>query len=69
MVCRLQKICIEEGLDFEKDALYFIAAKSNGSLRDAETMLDQLSLLGKRITVSLAYELVSIIIDFYAYWL
>lgn len=59
MVCRLQKICIEEGLEFEKDALCFIAAKSNGSLRDAETMLDQLSLLGKRITVSLAYELVS----------
>ncbi|EHA8590535.1 protein STICHEL-like 2 [Cocos nucifera] len=63
MVCRLQKICIEERLDFEKDALYFIAAKSNGSLRDAETMLDQLSLLGKRITVSLAYELVGVVSD------
>jgi len=56
---RLQKICIEEGLEFDKDALDFIAAKCNGSLRDAETILDQLGLLGKRITLSLAYELVS----------
>lgn len=59
IVSRLQDICVEEDLDFEEEALHFIAAKSNGSLRDAETMLDQLSLLGKRITISLAYELVS----------
>lgn len=56
---RLVKICLEEGLDFDQVALDFIAAKSNGSMRDAEMMLDQLSLLGKRITMSLAYELVS----------
>ncbi|KAE8705200.1 hypothetical protein F3Y22_tig00110429pilonHSYRG00147 [Hibiscus syriacus] len=37
--------------------LNFIAAKSSGSLRDAEMTLDHLSLLGKRITVSLTYEL------------
>lgn len=59
IVSRLQDICVEEDLDYEEEALDFIAAKSNGSLRDAETMLDQLSLLGKRITISLAYELVS----------
>lgn len=63
MVFKLQKICIEEGLEFEKDALYFVAAKSNGSLRDAETMLEQLGLLGKRITVSLAYELIGVVSD------
>ena len=56
---RLENICIEEGLDFDQAALDFIASKSNGSLRDAEMMLDQLSLLGKRITMTLAYELVS----------
>lgn len=56
---RLAKICLEEGLDFDQVALDFIAAKSNGSMRDAEMMLDQLSLLGKKITMSLAYELVS----------
>ncbi|KAF2293238.1 hypothetical protein GH714_040594 [Hevea brasiliensis] len=44
-------------------ALDFIAARSNGSLRDAEMMLDQLSLLGKRITMSLAYELIGVVSD------
>lgn len=61
---RLEKICMEEGLDFEQAALDFIAAKSCGSLRDAETMLDQLSLLGKKITISLAHELVSVMLIF-----
>ncbi|KAE8736293.1 AAA-type ATPase family protein isoform 10 [Hibiscus syriacus] len=55
---KLEKICIEERLDYDQAALGFIAAKSNGSLRDAEMMLDQLSLLGKKITMSLTYELV-----------
>ncbi|KAF8005875.1 hypothetical protein BT93_K0222 [Corymbia citriodora subsp. variegata] len=55
---RLGEICIEEGLDFDQVAIEFIAAKSNGSLQEAEMMLDQLSLLGKRITMSLAYDLV-----------
>jgi len=57
---RLKRICVEEGLESEQDALDFIAAKSCGSLRDAEMMLDQLSLLGKKITISLVYELVSL---------
>ena len=59
IVYRLERICIEEGLEFDHDGLYFIAAKSNGSLRDSEIMLDQLSLLGKKITISLVHELVS----------
>ncbi|KAL5544024.1 hypothetical protein UlMin_007808 [Ulmus minor] len=60
---RLVKICREEGLDFDQAALEFIAAKSSGSLRDAEMMLDQLSLLSKKITMSLAYELIGIVSD------
>ncbi|XWS47850.1 hypothetical protein CRYUN_Cryun13aG0020600 [Craigia yunnanensis] len=60
---RLEKICVEEGLDYDQVALDFIAAKSNGSLRDAEMMLDQLSLLGKKITMSLAYELIGTVSD------
>ena len=58
---KLRRICVEECVEFDQVALGFIAAKSNGSLRDAEMMLDQLSLLGKRITMSMAYELVSVI--------
>ncbi|CAL9766341.1 unnamed protein product [Musa acuminata subsp. burmannicoides] len=63
IINRLQKISIEEELEFDMDALDFIATKSNGSLRDAETMLDQLALLGKRITVSLANELIGVVSD------
>ncbi|CAO2035510.1 unnamed protein product [Urochloa humidicola] len=63
IVYRLERICIEEGLEFDHDGLYFIAAKSNGSLRDSEIMLDQLSLLGKKITISLVHELVGSVSD------
>ncbi|ESW09969.1 hypothetical protein PHAVU_009G170400 [Phaseolus vulgaris] len=63
IVCRLQNICAEESLDFEQEALDFIAAKSCGSVRDAEMMLDQMSLLGKKINISLAYELTGIVSD------
>ncbi|KAE8681407.1 Protein STICHEL-like 2 [Hibiscus syriacus] len=52
-----------QGLDYDQVALDFIAAKSSGSLRDAEMMLDQLSLLGKKITVSLTYELIGTVSD------
>lgn len=59
IVGRLRKISADENLDVESDALDLIALNADGSLRDAETMLDQLSLLGKRITTSLVNELVS----------
>ncbi|KAG7541593.1 P-loop containing nucleoside triphosphate hydrolase [Arabidopsis thaliana x Arabidopsis arenosa] len=60
---KLAKICVEEGIDFDQGAVDFIASKSDGSLRDAEIMLDQLSLLGKRITTSLAYKLIGVVSD------
>jgi DNA polymerase III gamma/tau subunit len=59
IVARLRKISNEENLDVELNALDLIALNADGSLRDAETMLDQLSLLGKKITTSLVNELVS----------
>ncbi|WVZ88957.1 hypothetical protein U9M48_035424 [Paspalum notatum var. saurae] len=60
-VCRLRKICTKENLDVELAALDLIALNSDGSLRDAETMLDQLSLLGKKITPSLVNDLVGVV--------
>ncbi|KAK4350611.1 hypothetical protein RND71_029924 [Anisodus tanguticus] len=60
---RLHEICEDEGIDFNQDALDFIACKSNGSLRDGEIMLEQLSLLGKRITMPLVYELIGAVSD------
>ena len=59
IVMRLRKIASDENLDVESQALSLIALNADGSLRDAETMLDQLSLMGKRITVDLVNELVS----------
>ncbi|KAK4799708.1 hypothetical protein SAY86_025073 [Trapa natans] len=63
IVSRLRKISADENLDIESDALDLIALNAEGSLRDAETMLDQLSLLGKRITTSLVNELVGVVSD------
>nr|GEX88831.1 protein STICHEL-like 2 isoform X1 [Tanacetum cinerariifolium]GEX90178.1 protein STICHEL-like 2 isoform X1 [Tanacetum cinerariifolium] len=63
IVHRLEKICSEEGFDYDRDALDFIATRSNGSLRDAEMTLEQLTLLGKRITIPLTYELIGIVSD------
>ncbi|VVA26920.1 PREDICTED: STICHEL [Prunus dulcis] len=63
IVARLRKISAEENLDVETDALELIALNADGSLRDAETMLDQLSLLGKRISTSLVNELVGVVSD------
>ncbi|KAL4556415.1 hypothetical protein LXL04_039066 [Taraxacum kok-saghyz] len=63
IVNRLRKISVDENLDVEEDALDLIALNVEGSLRDAETMLDQLSLLGKRITPDLVNELVGVVSD------
>ncbi|CAN8293510.1 unnamed protein product [Cochlearia groenlandica] len=63
IVVRLKKITSEENLDVESQALNLIALNADGSLRDAETMLDQLSLMGKRITVDLVSELVGVVSD------
>ncbi|KAL6641735.1 hypothetical protein ACP70R_019916 [Stipagrostis hirtigluma subsp. patula] len=61
IVCRLRRICVKENLDVELAALDLIALNSDGSLQDAETMLDQLSLLGKKITPSLVTDLVGVV--------
>ncbi|KAI4367983.1 hypothetical protein MLD38_016603 [Melastoma candidum] len=60
---RLHKISTLENLDVESDAIDLIALNAGGSLRDAETMLDQLSSLGKRITTALVSELVGVVSD------
>ncbi|XP_011092245.1 protein STICHEL isoform X1 [Sesamum indicum] len=63
IVARLSKIADDENMDVESDALELIASNADGSLRDAETMLDQLSLFGKRITISLVNELIGVVSD------
>ncbi|CAA0814094.1 Protein STICHEL [Striga hermonthica] len=63
IVARLRKIGDEENLDVDCEALDMIAVNADGSLRDAETMLDQLSLFGKRISISLVNELIGVVSD------
>ncbi|CAH8387571.1 unnamed protein product [Eruca vesicaria subsp. sativa] len=63
IVVRLKKIASDENLDVESHALDLIAMNADGSLRDAETMLEQLSLLGKCITTGLVNELVGVVSD------
>ncbi|KAL1564888.1 protein STICHEL-like isoform X2 [Salvia divinorum] len=61
IVTRLKKLSTEENLDVDQNALELIASNADGSPRDAETMLDQLSLFGKRITKSLVNELMGVV--------
>ncbi|KAK3161850.1 hypothetical protein QOZ80_1BG0082270 [Eleusine coracana subsp. coracana] len=63
IVNTLQWICTSESLDVDRDALKLIASWSDGSLRDAEMTLDQLSLLGQRISLPLVQELVGLVSD------
>ncbi|XWS16631.1 hypothetical protein CRYUN_Cryun34aG0107300 [Craigia yunnanensis] len=69
IMARLRKISTDEDLEVESDALDLIALNADGSLRDAETMLEQLSLLGKRISTSLVNELVSMLENASLAWL
>ncbi|KAK3035061.1 hypothetical protein RJ639_034851 [Escallonia herrerae] len=63
IIYTLQWIAAKEDLEIDKDALKLIASRSDGSLRDAEMTLEQLSLLGQRISVPLVQELVGLISD------
>ncbi|KAL3620756.1 hypothetical protein CASFOL_035668 [Castilleja foliolosa] len=63
IVSRLRRISVDEGLSVELSALELIASNADGSLRDAEIMLDQLSLFGKKITKSLVNELIGVVSD------
>lgn len=61
VVFRLRKLAQQEKVEIDAEALHFIAAQSDGSLRDAENMLDQMSLLGKRVTLAIVREMVGLI--------
>ncbi|PKA54579.1 hypothetical protein AXF42_Ash000414 [Apostasia shenzhenica] len=63
VILRLRKLSSAENIDIEEDALNLIAMNSEGSLQDAETILYQLSLLGKRITTTLVTDLVGFVSD------
>ncbi|KAF9683702.1 hypothetical protein SADUNF_Sadunf04G0041700 [Salix dunnii] len=63
IIYTLQWISSKEDIDIDKDALKLIASRSDGSLRDGEMTLEQLNLLGQKISVPLVQELVGLISD------
>ena len=54
IVANLQKIVASEGWQADEDALTLIARQATGSVRDAQSLLDQLSSAGTKVTLELA---------------
>lgn len=58
MVKHLGNIAAEENIDIAPEALTLVAQVAQGGLRDAESLLDQLSLLPGQVTVDGVWDLV-----------
>ncbi|CAD5919733.1 DNA polymerase III subunit gamma/tau [Planktothrix tepida] len=58
MVKHLQYIAQQENINIASDAIFMVAQIAQGGLRDAESLLDQLSLLSGEITVEKVWDLV-----------
>jgi DNA polymerase III subunit gamma/tau len=58
MVNHLQKIAVKEEINITKDAINLVAQIAQGGLRDAESLLDQLSLLSDGVTLEKVWDLV-----------
>ncbi|MEQ9672363.1 DNA polymerase III subunit gamma/tau [Coleofasciculus sp. G2-EDA-02] len=58
MVKHLQVIATKETINITTDAITLVAQVAQGGLRDAESLLDQLSLLAGEITVECIWDLV-----------
>ncbi len=58
MVRHLSQIAAQEAIDIAPDAVQLVAQIAQGGLRDAESMLDQLSLLEDQITIERVWDLV-----------
>ena len=56
IVAQLQSLAKSEGIKVEKEALDLVARQSTGAMRDAISLLDQLSSSGKKITVEMARD-------------
>jgi DNA polymerase-3 subunit gamma/tau len=61
IVTHLKSIAEREQIDIVDEAIKLVAQIANGGLRDAESLLDQLSLLPNKITVETVWDLVGAI--------
>ena len=60
IVKRLSKICADEGVAADEAALTLIARQATGAMRDAISMLDQMTAAGNTITLADAQEILGI---------
>ncbi len=58
IIAHLKSISSQEGIKIVDEAIRLVAQIANGGLRDAESLLDQLSLLPNTITVSTVWDLI-----------
>lgn len=58
MIVHLRDIARKENIDITVEALSIVAQLSNGGMRDAQSLLDQLSLLSETITPQKVWDLV-----------
>ncbi len=58
MVSHLSKIAAQESIDITPEAVTLVAQVAQGGLRDAESLLDQLSLLPEQVRVEAVWDLV-----------
>lgn len=64
IVANLESIAVEEGLQIDPESLMLIARRGDGSLRDAQSLFDQVvSLCGKTITHRQILEALNIVDD------
>ena len=56
IVQKLKELCSQEKIKIEDDALTLIARQATGSMRDAISLVDQLSSISKKITLPIAQD-------------
>ncbi|BAZ15147.1 DNA polymerase III subunit gamma/tau [Calothrix sp. NIES-4071] len=69
MVSHLTDIAIKENINITTEAITLVAQLSQGGLRDAESLLDQLSLLPDQVNPSNVWDLVGTVSEHDLYWL
>ena len=57
IISKLRDLCKDEGIDIQDETLSMIARQSTGSLRDAISLIDQLSSMSKQISLETAQEM------------
>ena len=57
----LERITAAEGIDADQEALYLLAHRADGALRDAESLLDQVVSFGGRVTTASVREVLGLV--------